>query len=180
MTAQPRLPGITDVPDVDELDADSWATPEYLVRAAYHVLGDPIGLDPCSNARSIVRARVKWTKADDCLSHSVDEWASHRTIWLNPPYSDPGPFLQRLAAAVLEHPSTRGIALLKHDHSTAWWKAYCKGRPLVLLERRVTFLGASSAANFASTLVLFKGRTTERYDPEPAWHGLSTIGEVRR
>ena len=151
--AQSRLPGIDGVPDQDDLGPDSWATPPKLLEAAYEVLGSPVGLDPCSNARSLVAARVRWTIRDDALSKTAAEWAAHGTIWLNPPYSNPEPFLARLADAASL--GARGVALVKHDHATAWWRLHCAGRPLLMLAHRVKFLGGPGSPPWPSTMVFF-------------------------
>jgi hypothetical protein len=68
-----------------EAETDTWNTPPDLLARVYATLGDPVDLDPCSNATSIVHAKRKWTREDDGYERS---WKGHRTAFVNPPYGD--------------------------------------------------------------------------------------------
>lgn len=128
-------------------------TPEYILDAAMEVFRvDQFGLDPCWNPGSKVRARVCVTAEQDSL-REASLWEAS-PVWLNPPYSKPGPFLERMAYAVGRW-SVDGIALVKHDHSTRWWQSHCRGRTMCMLDRRPKFGGLATAGAFPSTLVLF-------------------------
>jgi hypothetical protein len=77
--------------------------------------------DPAWHPRSFSRARRCYTKRDDGL---VQVWKGR--VWLNPPWSSPGPWLDRL----LEHVTSRahllleleGMFAVRNDPSTAWFK----------------------------------------------------------
>lgn len=84
--------------------SDDWLTPPEIVTA----LG-PFDLDPCaSEVRPWATATQHYTRADDGLAQP---W--HGLIWMNPPYSNIGGWLERLA----EHGS--GIALVFARTETA-------------------------------------------------------------
>src|ERR1019366_1703317 len=60
-----------------------WSTPAHIVAAVKEVFGGTIELDPCSNANSVVGARVEYRlPANNGLQ---DPWA-YKTIYVNPPY----------------------------------------------------------------------------------------------
>lgn len=89
------------------LTNDDWYTPRWLFRAA----GVTFDLDvaaPVDPAMRTCPARRYLTAAEDGLT---SDW--HGTIWMNPPYSKPGPWTQRFA----KHES--GMALVPSSNS-AW------------------------------------------------------------
>jgi hypothetical protein len=158
----------------EDKETDHLWTPEYILDVAERVLGrhseaHSFGLDPCWNAASKVSAETCWTVDDDALAPGRD-WYAHGSVWLNPPYSNPEPFLANMKYC------KRGMALVKHDHSTAWWREHCSGRPICMLFKRPKFGGGKGSGTFPSTLVLFE------YDYETRGRFLSyasKIGEVR-
>src|SRR6185312_8666774 len=50
------------------------------------------------------------------------DWTSER-VWLNPPYSDPGPWALKAAAS-----DALTVALLPVDPSTNWWQHWVRGK----------------------------------------------------
>jgi hypothetical protein len=117
----------------------------------------PSGIDedPCSNELSTVGATTSYTIADDGLSKP---WRGLR-VWVNPPYSDPAPWLGRCSAVAGE-----ALALPKGDWSTRWWSDYCRtASARCLLSKRVGFVapGKRTVANFPSALVYWGPRVAE-------------------
>ncbi|MBF0547519.1 MAG: adenine methyltransferase [Candidatus Riflebacteria bacterium] len=86
-----------------------WYTPGWILKN----LGK-FDLDPCA---SIVRpfdiAKINYTMEDDGLSLP---WFGR--VWLNPPYSNVQPFIQRMAI------HGRGIALLYNRQDMLWWSQW--------------------------------------------------------
>ena len=74
---------------------DEWYTPQVILDAARRALGGEVDLDPasCDEANRIVRARHYYRLPD--YDGLVLTWEAER-LWLNPPYSDPKPFVGRL------------------------------------------------------------------------------------
>lgn len=67
-------------------------TPPDVLDKLTNVLG-PIGLDPCGDPRSFVRAKQVFTEADDGLKqpwHGEHEW-----VWVNPPFSRSAEFVRK-------------------------------------------------------------------------------------
>lgn len=135
-------------------DSDSWLTPPEVYAPVERVFGRP-GLDPCWHATSPVNPHVAFNNADG-TDGLFEPWPEDGWVWLNPPYSDPAPWLEKLAAHLYG-----GIALLKADPSTKWWQKSVWGhaRHVGWFKKRVRFLlpdgTRRASATFPSALVLF-------------------------
>src|SRR6266545_925179 len=120
-----------------------WCTPDPVLELV-RLLG-PIGLDPCSNERSIVGARVEWTAHDDGLARS---WAGFGLVYVNPPYG------RKTIAAWAAKCHAQGrraevVALLPARTDTRWWQMFCAppgAQAVCFLAGRIRFLGARSHA----------------------------------
>lgn len=129
------------------MSSDSWCTPKWLAEA----LG-PFDLDPCSNTASHIAATVRCATDGSC--HAADglaiRWAAPGSVFVNPPYSNVGPWAARLAA----HDGP-WVALLKLDPTTRWWSTLMSVSPQVApFRKRIKFEGGQTmTANFPSVLV---------------------------
>lgn len=113
-------------------DRDSWCTPRWITEA----IGE-WDLDPCGNARSHVRAARTLLLADrgeDGLALAPELVTPALRVFVNPPYSDVGPWVDAYGAA-------RFCFLLKFDPSTRWFARLIDRTGLVLFPRgtRVEF-----------------------------------------
>lgn len=120
-----RLPGIGSHHSANP-QTDEWLTPPEILEA----LGT-FDLDPCSPVdRPWDTARRHLTVVDDGLDH---EWSGR--IWLNPPYSDAGTWMARLAA------HGQGTALVFARCETRWWfeSVWPHATALLFIAGRVTF-----------------------------------------
>lgn len=100
-----RLPGIGSHQSARR-ESDEWWTPPEITDA----LG-PFDLDPCAP-----EGGVPWITAEHyslATDGLAEEW--HGFVWLNPPYSEISPWMQRLA----DHGN--GIALVFARTETRWW-----------------------------------------------------------
>lgn len=110
----------------DDIDRDTWCTPQWLV--------DPIGsfdLDPCGNERSTVHAAAAFDlerRGEDGLGKSISVPASAR-VFINPPYSTVPPWI-----SAYKH--TGFCFLLKLDTSTKWFAELHAATQLILIPRR--------------------------------------------
>lgn len=159
MKHQPQLPAIA--PPISKSDAptsDDRCTPPNVLACVDDLWPQGIGLDPCDNPWSIVRAETKWNRTDDSLARAWTEGAGRRrTIWLNPPYSDPQPFMFRARVAA---DCCEVLALVKHDTTTKWWRYNVRddAAALCLVGERLHFRLAgedTGASDHASTIVLY-------------------------
>lgn len=105
---------------MDSVDRNSWCSPQEIADCIAAFWGAP-DLDPCSNDRSIIHALTRYCLPDDGLTLP---W--HGRVYCNPPYSDPGPWVQRC----LRHAQqttiglpNESIACIIADPSTKWWQS---------------------------------------------------------
>lgn len=133
------------------MDSDSWCTPAWLACAV-----GAFDLDPASNARSHIQARLRYA-SDNGEDGLALPWVG--SVWCNCPYSNVLPWARRLA----DHDGP-WCALLKLDPSTRWYAALMAVNPTVApFRKRLKFEGdRAMTANFPSVLIW------KRWDPPAA------------
>ena len=123
----------------DDYDGDEWYTPAEYVNAARRVMGS-IDLDPasCDMAQTVVQAGAYLTKEKNGLRSS--HW-QHHNIWLNPPYSDPARWIEKLLAEYDRGTYVQqAVVLVNNATETAWFQALlARNFSVCLLSRRVAF-----------------------------------------
>jgi hypothetical protein len=159
---------------------DDWNTPEPVLERVRRIA--PIGLDPFSNAQSIVRAAVEFRldRGQDAL---LLDWRGHGLVFCNPPYGDAmGPCMRRMD--VFGRGGVEILALIPHrtdilayQENVGGVRAKCewKGRLMhmrgVADQRQLSLLGAPAPlpvtqgelpAPFPS-VVLYWGRRIKRF-----------------
>jgi hypothetical protein len=104
-----------------------WCTPQKYVDAVREVFNGNIGLDPCSNEFSIVKADVEYRLPE---SEGLQESWYFRTIYVNPPYGadrERGTtikdWIKKCADAYKEYGSDV-LALIPVATNTVHWKEY--------------------------------------------------------
>ena len=142
-----------------------WNTPEEVLELVRKVA--PIGLDPCSNVTSKVKASAAW------LSGGLEvDWSGFGLVYVNPPY---GRELNEWSRKIVDE-SQRGveiIALVPSRTDTKWFQNMFNHRNLVCLWKgRITFEGAPAAAPFPSAVFYFGKR---QRDFLMAFHGAGII-----
>lgn len=104
---------------------DECYTPKYLVDSITRVLGT-IDLDPCScaEANSVVDADIFYDADDDGLGR---DWSlMSRTVYLNPPYSNPGPWVHKAAEC-----GVPTLVVTNNGTDTAWGQKLLRGAAAV-------------------------------------------------
>ena len=111
-----------------------------------------IGLDPCSNARSEVGARVEWRRAG--LDH---EWLGYGLVYVNPPYGrDVQSWTRRCAETGDRGENVVGLLPVRSD--SRWWhEDVARAAAICFWRGRLRFLGACSSAPFPSAVVFWGG-----------------------
>ncbi len=126
---------------------DTWLTPISLITA----LGE-FDLDPCAFPGHNT-AKTMWYQHGDTV-----EWFGR--VWLNPPYSDAGRWLDMLA----EH--GRGVALVFARTDTRWAQRHLlKADSVFFLKGRIKFLNS----NFEESTNAGHGNMFLSYGEKPAW-----------
>ena len=97
-------------------DPDGWRTPntndQPVVSLVRKALGGDIWLDPCSDSSSSILAAVRYHKNDDGLAQH-NTWS--KTVFINPPFSDPLPWVERCCFEFARGNVSTAIMLLKAD-----------------------------------------------------------------
>ncbi|MBC6410398.1 MAG: N-6 DNA methylase [Ekhidna sp.] len=126
--------------------SQSWGTPHKYVKAIKQFFGGSIGLDPCSNEHSIVRAATEFM-----LPHNdglKEDW-NYPTVYMNPPYGADrtrGTTIKNwLAKCALTHKKYGAeiLALVPVATNTGHWKQSVFGQARAicfLYDTRLKFL----------------------------------------
>jgi len=128
-----------------------WNTPEEVLELVRKVA--PIGLDPCSNVTSKVKASAAW------LSGGLEvDWGGFGLVYVNPPY---GRELKQWAFKIIaeQNKGTEIIALVPSRTDTQWFQMLFEQCDRVCFWKgRITFVGAPAPAPFPSAVFYFGHR----------------------
>lgn len=96
----------------------------------------------------------------DCLRTDWPCVAGGGVVFMNPPYSDPGPFL--CAAKDAASFGVPSVCLIKGDPSVRWWNDHVRGHAeLIWIPRRIRFyykgMPTEDTSNFPSVLAIYHG-----------------------
>ena len=161
-----------DFSENEDWTSDCWRTPntpaQPIVNLVVECLGG-IGLDPTADTGKKIPASRHFTREENCL---IQDWICEpRTVFLNPPYSNPHPFLVKLAEQLVTFKNIKeAIALLPsrciHNKNSGGViadlaSAFCHWR-----SPRIAFLDRSGTpiknANFDCSLIYF-GTEPEKF-----------------
>lgn len=151
-----------------------WYTPPEIIEAARMVMGG-IDLDPatCDLAQETIGAAEYFTAEDSGLSR---EW-SGRT-WLNPPFSDPDPFIDKLLAGHASGEIPEAVLLTSNCTDTAWWhRALSRCSAICFTRGRIHFYnsgGVHRSPTNGQSLFYF-GKDPGRFEEEFSQHGSVVI-----
>ncbi len=150
-------------------ETDEWATPPSFVRPIADSLGG-FDLDPASGAERSPIADETISAEEDGLSQ---RW--NGDVWLNPPYSDIGPWLRKAISEIEAGRARSVVALVKGDTSTDWFHHYgLQASTIAFIDDRLKFGNGSNDAPFPS-IVLVYGEV-----PDEAIRTLQLEGTVIR
>jgi hypothetical protein len=135
-------------------ESDERGTPASLIRRFHDALGGRFGLDPASGAEPIRIADERFTKNENGLAR---DWNAE-SVWLNPPYSDPTPWMKKLQRE-LSRDDPRApsfiIALVRGDCSADWFQHYGTGEYLCLVGERLSFTNTGDSPRSSNFIIGF-------------------------
>ncbi len=137
----------------------TWCSPKAVLDRVRRM--GPIGLDPCSNGKSIVRAKTEW-RGPPAVDGLAEPWIGHGLVYVNPPYGRV--INQWVAKCALEAMDGAEIlALVPARPDTIWWSeaVVAHASSICFWKGRVTFLGASQGAPFPSAVLYYGARVAE-------------------
>lgn len=115
--------------------SDHWSTPSSVIKQLTAEFG-AFDLDPCCRIET-AKAPKFFVEADDGLSR---RWYGH--VFLNPPYSKPGPWLEK---AIRETKAGRAkivVALLPVRTDTRWFHDFVNGiAEIRFIKGRIKWIG---------------------------------------
>lgn len=119
-----------------------YATPPEFIRAVQRRLGlGGFTHDFAADATN-AKAPTFWSAEDDALQHSIGDWelhSRHGWSWLNPPYSDIGPWAARCLYA--KEMGGNIAFLVPASVGSNWYRDFVHNKALVLaLNGRLAFM----------------------------------------
>ena len=131
-----------------ETMSDRWRSPSWILKMfeTYH--------DPCPIDYQI-----------DAFSY---DWCEHHDqVYVNPPYSNPKPWVEKAIKEISIYPDATIVMLLKHDSSTQWFRMLHEaGASFLMFQGRLEFVNPDgeglpgSPASFPSILVVLNENPT--------------------
>jgi len=120
---------------------DNWGTPKALYEALdkeFHFDSDPNPINP------------EGLRENDGLG----DWRG-KTIWVNPPYSKPAPWIKNALRLTWLGKTT--VMLLKSDTGTNWFHDYVLPHAEIrFIRQRLSFNDTGNNAPFASLIAIFR------------------------
>jgi phage N-6-adenine-methyltransferase len=159
-------------PERKKKSSDRWYTPPYIVELVVQVLGK-IDLDPCADDGKHIKAKRHYTEDTDGL---IREWEGR--VFMNPPYSQPGVWMEKLQAEIKLERVTEAIALVPAATDTKWLSPVLKSQPVCFWTGRIKFLSEDyQPRNSArqSHILVYWGLRKERFREVFEPHGFVSL-----
>lgn len=148
--------------------SDEWYTPLPIVELCRMVLGE-IDLDPCSDPLRHIEANKHYTKLENGLDKS---WVG--TVFMNPPFSESGIWMKKLAREYQLGHTKEAIALVLASTDTNWMQPFLKQYPVCFWKGRVAFVDKDyiQRANFnRGNAFIYLGRNAGKFKAVFSSHG---------
>jgi hypothetical protein len=124
--------------------SDWWCSPPEIAGPLEEFFAGPVGIDPCSNERSIIRAVVVLTSGG-----LVRSWKTpRRTGYQNDPYSQADVWTTKMLRELALGNVREHVRLSMFSCSSRWWARQCKvprRNPRILALKRIAFLDPFAA-----------------------------------
>lgn len=135
-------------------ESDEWETPQDLYDALN--LEFKFSLDAAATQEN--RKCLHYIpRESDALTAPWFDIVGTKPIWLNPPYSKIGQFMEK-AYREAEKGCTV-VCLIPSRTDTRWWHDYVmKAQEIRLIKGRLKFGGSTNSAPFPSAIVIFRGK----------------------
>ena len=104
--------------------SDSWCTPPEITEPLEQFMGT-VDVDPCSNERSIVKARMAFTSGGLVRPWRLAVPVKY-SVYQNDPYSQSGVWTDRMLCELASGRVKELVRLCMMSTSTQWWEAMCK------------------------------------------------------
>lgn len=160
---QGRNLGGSNFSKTDPKHKDYWATPQWSADGLLAFVEQerlvPVGLERLDVCASELNAKCHYY-IDEETNTLITPWGDNQLCWLNPPYSNVQPFLEK--AVEESNNGNYTVALLKNDCSTKWFNYAIENATAVIFITlgRIGFVSAESneivkGNNSSSVVFLF-------------------------
>lgn len=160
--------------DDSEKDRDRYCTPQPIKTRLVDQLGGLADLDPCYDPRGLRLARLCYDIRQGQNGLNL-RWHGH--VWLNPPYSKPGPWLERAARHYWAGLVDSVTCIVNVQPGSRYWHRWVweKATAVCFLEGRVAFLydGVPENGNRYDQAVIYYGDDLAAF--QRAWEGAGAI-----
>lgn len=103
-------------------DRDLWATPWEIFFGMEWLIGRKFNLDACASAHN-AKCQQYITEEQNCLTVDwLEKGEFRKNVWVNPPYSDPTPFIEKAIEQSKKYKGMLIAMLLPANTSGAWFK----------------------------------------------------------
>jgi len=151
-----------------DFSTDNWCTPPEVSVPLEDFFGGPVGIDPATNDRSIIKSIVRYTELGLALPWYKKAQGKNRSCFMNEPYSISGGFTDKANDEMHAERVTELVRLTTGSPSTAWWRRACKKsprNPRIIFTRRLSFIGPHgkkmSTCRFEPALLYYGPRVAE-------------------
>ena len=159
----------------------TWNTPPEVLDPVRRVA--PIGLDPCSNPFSLVKARTSWS-LEGGHNGLLPSWGGHGLVFVNPPYGDDLPvWVEKInkeasVSAALGNFGSEIVLLAPARTDAKWFQEGVLHRVRVVLfwKGRISFLQRGEFPDGSSAFPAFLGYWGPR--PGAFIREVETLGRV--
>ena len=108
--------------------SDSWCSPPEIADPLVDFFSGPVDVDPCSNARSIIRARQAYRTGGLVLPWRMAKPVD-RTCYENFPYSKGEEWTVKMLYETAVGNVREHVRLCMMATSSCWWAAQCEKSP---------------------------------------------------
>lgn len=155
-------------------ETDEWCSPPEIADALVEFFDGPVDVDPCSNARSIIKAVLAYTSGGLVLPWCLPAGLARdsrktRSCYENFPYSQGDLWTAKALHEIKVGNVTELVRLSMASTSTHWWADMCnkpRRNPRILALRRMVFIdpteqGRKFVSRFEPALTYIGPRTRQ-------------------
>lgn len=159
---------------------DEYMTPSWIIDAARDVVGERIKFDPaCSHYAATFQLPGFYRTKEAVPDGLGTDWHKFNSIWLNPPYSKPKPWIEKFIDWIAYNDLVQfvrdGFALINSNTETSYYQDLLKNcDAMCFFNRRISFLidGYKRANNRNCQTLFYAGNNAEKFIEKFSNHGF--------
>lgn len=156
----------------NETSTDSWCSPPEVTVPLHDTLYQgPCDVDPASNPRSLVKARLHLYENGLILPWMIPDDPGDRENYENPPYSISAAFTYKLILELKIGHIKSHVRLVPAMTSSQWWADQCtkpRRNPRIIFTKRISFLDPQNPTKHMRRMPCRHEPALVYYGPKPA------------